>query len=91
MTQAPRNGLRWDWEVDFPEHGTSVFIIPRERSKNDEERVVMLNRIAKEVVESQRGKHSERVHLRREARWTNAQYVVEKARIRAGIPGLKGS
>ena len=53
--------LRWDWEITVPEIGASVFVIPAERAKNREERVVMLNRIAREVIERQRGKHPERV------------------------------
>ena len=31
--------LRWDWKVKVPELSTSVFIIPRERVKNGEDRV----------------------------------------------------
>ncbi len=57
--------LSWDWEVAVPELGTSVFIIPSEfggRSekagvKNREERVVILNDVAKSVVDGQRGMH----------------------------------
>jgi integrase len=50
-------GLRWDYEVKVPELDTSVFIIPGERVKNGDERLVVLNRVAKSVIESQRGKH----------------------------------
>ena len=49
--------LRWDWEVRVPELGTSVFIIPGERVKNREDRLVVLNQIAKSVVEEVRGNH----------------------------------
>ena len=38
--------LQWGWEVEVPELGTSVFIIPGSRVKNGEERVVVLNRIS---------------------------------------------
>jgi len=48
-------GLRWDYEVRVPELGTSVFIIPGNRVKNGENRLVALNRVARSVVESQRG------------------------------------
>jgi integrase len=41
-----------------PELDTSVFIIPGERIKNGEERLVVLNGIARSVVESVRGLHS---------------------------------
>ncbi len=56
--------LRWEWEVQVPiaEIG-SVFIIPAERVKNGEERLVVLNRIARAVIERQRGKHPEFVFV----------------------------
>jgi integrase len=50
-------GLRCDYEVKVPELDTSVFIIPGERVKNGDERLVVLNRVAKSVIEAQRGKH----------------------------------
>jgi len=49
--------LRWDYEVKVPELETSVFVIPGERVKNGEERLVVLNRVAKSVIEAQRGVH----------------------------------
>lgn len=50
-------------EVKVPELDTSVFIIPGERVKNGDERLVVLNRVAKSVVESQRGKHPTHVFV----------------------------
>ena len=38
-------GLRWDWEVRVPELSTTVFIVPKERVKNGNERLVVLNRV----------------------------------------------
>jgi integrase len=52
-------GLRWDDEVEIEALETSVFIIPRERIKNREDRLVVLNRVAKAVVERVRGDHSQ--------------------------------
>jgi len=49
--------LKWKHEVKVPELDTSVFVIPGERIKNGEERLVVLNGIAKSVVESVRGQH----------------------------------
>jgi len=49
--------LRWDWEVAIPELNTSVFIIPDEYVKNGDPRLVILNRVAQSVVDSQRGIH----------------------------------
>jgi integrase len=50
-------GLKWDYEVKVPELDTSVFLIPSEYVKNGEERLVVLNRVAKSVIEAQRGQH----------------------------------
>ena len=57
-------GLKWDFEVKVPELDTSVFIIPGERVKNGEERLVVLNGIAKSVVESVPGLHPDNVFVR---------------------------
>ena len=54
-------GLRWEWELPVPELGTSVFIIPGERVKNGEDRLIVLNRVAMSVVEDVRGEHTEYV------------------------------
>ncbi len=51
--------LRWEWEVRVPELDTSVFIIPGNKVKNREDRLVVMNRIAKSVVEEVRGNHPE--------------------------------
>lgn len=54
--------LRWSWEVQVPELGTSVFILPSDeqfQTKNSQERVVVLNSIARRIVDEQRGKHRE--------------------------------
>ena len=55
--------LRWDWEVQVPELDTSVFIVPGERVKNEEERLVVLNRVARSVIDSVRGMHPEFVFV----------------------------
>lgn len=52
-------GLRWAWEVPVPELSTSVFIIPGDRVKNAEDRLVVLNAVASRVVEEMRGQHEE--------------------------------
>jgi integrase len=56
--------LRWEWEVkvSIPEVG-SVFIIPCDRVKNGEERLVVLNRIALDVIDRQKGKHPKFVFI----------------------------
>ncbi len=57
--------LQWNWEIAVPELGTSVFLIPagfggrsaRSGVKNRDERLVVLNDVAKSVIEKQRGNH----------------------------------
>ena len=49
--------LLWDWEVDVPELGTSIFIIPGSRVKNGDERLVVLNRVARSIIKSRRCQH----------------------------------
>ena len=58
-------GLRWDWERDIEELGTSVFVIPKSAAKNGQERVVMLNAVAKRVVGELRGQSGEFVFVYR--------------------------
>lgn len=55
--------LRWDWEIPVPELETSVFLIPADFGgrhdnagvKNGDERLIVLNRVARSVIEGQRG------------------------------------
>ena len=59
--------LRWDWEVQISELDTSIFITPGKRvqyedgvwggEKNKEDQIVVLNQVARSVIESQRGLH----------------------------------
>ena len=53
--------LQWDWEVPIPELETSVFVVPREIVKNNEDRLIVLNRVASAVVDDVRGEHPTRV------------------------------
>ena len=84
--------LRWDWEISVPELGTSVFLIPsdfggrHERSgvKNGDERLVVLNSVAKSIIDKQRGQSKDWVfpyngnamHRMNDSAW-------KKARVRA--------
>ena len=49
--------LRWHWEVQVPELDTSVFLLPQ--TKNGQQRVVVINQIARNVLEALRGTHPE--------------------------------
>jgi integrase len=57
--------LRWSWEVQVPELESSVFIVPKGFVKNDEDRLIVLNRVARSVVEECRGMHREFVFVYR--------------------------
>ncbi len=86
--------LRWDWEIEVPELGTRVFLIPAnfggrtENSgvKNGEDRLVVLNDVASSVIESCRGNHSQYVFVYENgpiSRINNSAW--EKARIRSAM------
>ena len=70
--------------------GTSVFIIPQELVKNLEDRLVILNRTAAQVVEAQRGTHATHVFSFR-GKPVGRMYASawRDGRIRAGIPDLR--
>lgn len=79
--------LRWDWEVPVRELDTHVFILPETMTKTNTERVVVLNRIASQVINAQRGKHSEFVFTylgRPLARLHNSAW--KRAWKKAGLP-----
>jgi integrase len=61
--------LRWEWEHSIPELNTSVFVVPGERTKNGLDRLVVLNDIAKQVIEEVRGEHP--IYVFTCARWGN--------------------
>lgn len=84
--------LRWDWEISVPELDATVFLIPAEFGgrheksgvKNRDERLVVLNSVAKSIIEKQRGVSREWVfpykdtamHRMNDTAW-------KKARVRA--------
>jgi integrase len=51
--------LKWEWEVQVPELSSSVFIIPSAYVKNGDDRLVVLNRVARSVIDEVRGEHAE--------------------------------
>lgn len=84
-----RQASKGDWEISVPELGTSVFLIPadfggrHERSgvKNGDERLVVLNSVAKSIIDKQRGLSKEWVfpyngnamHRMNDSAWKKAQ------------------
>jgi integrase len=82
--------LQWNWEIKIPELNTSVFIIPGEKVKNRQDRLVVLNTIANQVIQEVRGLHPTNVFTyqgRAITRMLNSAWM--KARIRAGLPQVR--
>ena len=82
--------LRWEWEVEIPELNVSVFVIPAERVKNREDRLVILNQVASQVIVEQRGKHPEFVFTFRgkpNLKMLNSGW--QDARVRAGLAHVR--
>lgn len=71
--------------------GVSVFVLPETVTKTQTERVVVLNSVARSVIESQRGKHEEFVFTYR-ARPINRMHNNgwKRAWVNAGLPTEKG-
>ena len=53
--------LRWEWEGKVPEIYVFVLISPNTQVRNGEARLVVLNRIARSVVDAQRRRHQNNV------------------------------
>lgn len=82
--------LRWEWEMPIPQLDTSVFLVPGEFVKNGDERLVVLNRIARSVVEAQRGKHPTHVFTYRGKPFKHMLSTGwRKAREKAGLPQVR--
>ncbi|MFH1116764.1 MAG: tyrosine-type recombinase/integrase [Pseudomonadota bacterium] len=75
----------------MPELETFVFLIPAHRVKNREDRLVILNSVARGVIDDQRGVHPEFVFLnsRGGAVQRMCREAWRKARIRAGLPDIR--
>lgn len=83
-------GLLWSWEVAVPELGTSVFIVPGQRVKNADDRLVVLNRVARSVIAARRGQHPTHVFTfdgNPVSSMLNSAW--KKARARAGLPMVR--
>jgi integrase len=82
--------LQWAWEVKVPQLDTTVFIIPPAYVKNGDERVVVLNRVARAAVEARRGIHSTYVFTYEGHpinRMLTSGWI--RARNRAGMPRVR--
>jgi Phage integrase family len=57
------SGLLWEWEETNMTLGKSVFEVPGDHVKNQEDRTVLLNSAARKIIESQRDRHPTHVFL----------------------------
>lgn len=83
-------GLKWDWEIEIPELETSVFLIPKESVKGRKrDRILVCNKVAKQVVDAQRGIHEEYVFTYQDHRIeTMNNSAWQRARRLAGLGDL---
>jgi integrase len=85
--------LSWRWEIQVPELQVSVFVIPPEVMKNREPGLVVLNSVARSVIEACRGNHANRVFTWKRGPKGKVMIVDsmnntawQRARAKAGIP-----
>lgn len=90
--------LKWEWEKRIPELGVNVFVIPSHMIvdgkrirliKNGRDRLVILNKVARSVVDEVRGIHPEFVFTYQGhavTRMNNKAW--RRARLKAGLPDL---
>jgi len=83
--------LRWSWEVYNETLGETVFEIPGEYMKNHKPMTLILNRLARQVIESMREYDKEfvfgKIHQMTNGSWTKAW---REARLPTGKERLKG-
>lgn len=82
--------LRWDWEIEVCELGITVFVLPDWLTKNGEERILVLNDLARNVVDQQRGQHPEYVFTYKGSRLGRMLTTAwKKGRKRAGLQQVR--
>ncbi len=93
--------LRWAWEEKLPGLDTTAFVLPAEVVKGEEgcthDRLVVLNRVARSVVDSQRGVHPEYVFTHQPRKTGASRKPMERmhstgwrvARDKAGLPMVR--
>jgi integrase len=82
--------LLWQWECPIPELNTTVFIIPSYAVKNRMDRLVVLNRLARAVIQEMRGVHPTHVFSHKgKPLYSMYGTVWKNARKRAGLPDVR--
>jgi integrase len=92
--------LKWDWEVPMDNAGITFFVVPKEHVKGRRrDRILVLNKVAKSVIDEVRGQHPEYVFVYRRIDKdgnisrchpveTMNNTAWQSARVRAGLRGL---
>lgn len=90
-------GLRWEWEKDLG-IGETVFVVPGRSTKNGKPHYVVLNSVARMIVEKYRGRHNDYVFMQPMVRLTNRAWrkawkaeigIGKKDGYRCGVHNLK--
>lgn len=82
--------LKWEWMLDVPQLKTAVFIIPGQQVKNGDDRLVVLNTVASNVVMQQRDIHPTHVftfHGKPITRMLNSAWI--RARKSVGLTQVR--
>ncbi len=80
--------LRWEWEILTP-YG-SIFVIPGKNVKNREDRLIVLNKIAREAIEKFRGQNSEFVFTHEGKPFYRMMTTSwKKIRVNVGLPFVR--
>lgn len=83
-------GLQWPWEVQVPEVGRSVFVIPPEAFKSKRAHVVILNDVAWSIIQAQRGQHPIWVFPYRDTHVATMNNTAwQRARKEVGLPQVR--
>jgi len=91
LRESPLVQLRWEWEEHCSELGETVFRLPAEIMKNKKPMVLLLNRPAREAIESMRGYHPELVFGEMyQMTNTSWQYAWREAGLPSGREYVKG-
>ncbi len=91
LRESPLIRLRWTWEEHNSELGETVFRLPAEIMKNKRPMVLLLNRPARDAIESMRGYHLELVFGEMyQMTNTSWQYAWREAGLPTGKEYVKG-
>lgn len=91
LRESPLIRLRWEWEEYNDELGETVFHLPAEIMKNRKPMILILNRPAREAIESMRGYHPELVFGEMyQMTNTSWQYAWREAGLPTGKEYVKG-